>query len=110
MKPVNPQLPGTNVETEQEKQTQPYPLALDIDQWRRDIRTFSDATGQVLEAIVSELSASCSDHRSRGLPHRPASNPSPQDRDTFDSVCELPGDDRLAQIKSQIAARLAKTN
>jgi hypothetical protein len=93
---------------EQQTKPRPYALDLDIDQWRRDVATFANTTGQALEAIISELSASCTEEGSRI--NRLVSDDSTIRGTTNNVATESDGDDRLAKLKSQIAKRLAKSN
>jgi L-lactate utilization protein LutB len=94
---------------EHQTKTRPYALDLDIDQWRRDISTFASTTGQALEAIISELSASCTEEG--GSRHvYSVSDEQPLCNTPIDRLADPGGDDRLAKLKSQIAERLAKSN
>lgn len=88
---------------------QPTALVIDVDQWRRDIRTFSDTTSQALETIVAQLSNSCSTGRSSSrLPSsdRLTSEDSNQNSSTTFSASGINSDERLAKLKSQLAQRI----
>lgn len=75
----------------------PQCLNIDVEQWRREIRMFSESTQKALEAIVSDLSNSCSNAESSAPGRTPL--PGRTKADTVDG-------DRLASLKEQIAQRL----
>jgi hypothetical protein len=87
------------------------PLEINVDQWRRDVKTFAETTIQALDAIVSQLSNSCSSSSSgdewNHANYRERENP--EARTNF-ATSDARNDDRLAKIKSQLAKRLSNSN
>lgn len=85
----------------------PTELAIDIDQWKRDIKTFVDTTKQALHAIAAELSYECSNGYESSFgsgPSHESLRPIKNDpNDAQESV-------RLAQLKSQLSQRISKTD
>ncbi len=88
------------------------PLAIDVEQWRRDIQTFADTTGQALEAIIAELSASCSSSATGATLGQ--SGDANWERTlafmTDSSTQDCRRDERLANLKSKIANRISQSN
>jgi hypothetical protein len=104
---MNPSTPGQFIK-----------LEIDAEQWQRDIRTFAETTNQALQAIVAQLSNSCS------LGHVAASNQNPTRLNeqctasitTPESESHSPfatdpfGDkNRLSELKQQLAQRISKS-
>ena len=94
---------------------QPTELKIDVEQWRRDIQTFVETTNRALDAIAGELSNSCSSsfdepstksHGNKGYELLTKAHNEP----AFTAGVESSGDDRLARLKAQLAARISKTN
>ena len=75
----------------------PQCLNIDVDQWRREIRMFAESTQSAIEAIVSDLSNSCSSSETTAGGYAP-----PPRRATSDNL----DGDRLSNLKEQIAKRL----
>jgi len=106
-------------------QTEPEPnlATVDLDQWRRDIAIFAAATSSALDAIVDELSNSCSSDgvstvsSSRGIPAIPFRSPivPPQKNESVvqgtpaePASASYNGSSRLALIKEKLASRMKK--
>ena len=90
---------------------QPTALAINVDQWRSDIKTFAETTIQALNAILAQLSNSCAagiddDWIQPGTPK----NNEQEDSNSISNfatrdVCQ---EDRLAQLKTELAMRILK--
>ena len=92
-------------------QEKPSELSIDVDQWKRDIQTFAEATSQVLNAIAAELSNECSSDNSTRYRRTDAfDNPNVVVSAPSLAVSEPEGNDRLADLKSQLAKRISKNN
>ncbi len=53
-------MPQSNPTTSQANEETPVELNIDVEQWRRDVRTFADATSAAIHGIVAELTEQCS--------------------------------------------------
>jgi hypothetical protein len=98
---------------------QPFPdkpieLAIDAQQWRREIQTFKVATNQALHAIAAELGNECSavaapENTGSTIQHAPENverqSANPSDFEPAEST----GRERLADLKSQLAKRISKS-
>jgi hypothetical protein len=96
----------------QDRQTQPNHISIDVEQWRSDISTFVETTSQALTAIIAELSGSCSSGFSA------SESPTQNIESTENAVSASPvspasidtcRDDRLEKLKSQLAQRISKS-
>ena len=96
----------------QPAEKKPIKLSLDVEQWKRDIRTFSETTSQALNAIAAELSNECSTgHGTYSKTRGSDAGPETMGFPTASRVAgSSPTDDRLAILKSQLAERISKTN
>ena len=87
----------------------PTKLAIDVEQWRRDIQTFAETTSRALNAIAAELSNECSTGRATTqITSNDSTDPSFKPRFSGDNESE--GEQRLAKLKSQLAERLKNSN
>ena len=99
----------------------PVSLAIDLDQWRRDIQAFASTTKQALDGIVSELSNQCASSHlasdSINTSARPPIHTSIEPETS--SLSKQPGfsderektanrEGRLANLKLKLAQRIAK--
>lgn len=86
----------------------PIELSIDVEQWRRDIQTFTDTTSRALNAIAAELSNNCSSGRQpNGGESGSVDSPSAigfGQHSTRNN--ESSGVDRLADLKSRLAERI----
>jgi hypothetical protein len=91
----------------------PTELAIDAEQWRRDIQTFAETTSQVLNAIAAELSNECShgDPFPKTILNNPNEHRIAKNGKASSIVAtESPINERLARLKSQLAKQMQKTN
>ena len=95
------------------KMNQPIPkkpteLAIDIDQWKRDIKTFTDTTSQALNAIAAELSNECSKgHGQRAAGTDGFQSPATSSDELSSSYNDPQRNQRLADLKSQLTKRIS---
>ena len=93
----------------------PTELAIDTEQWRREIKTFTTATNRALDAIAAELSRECSAIASPGCSQGSTQNshengePTPKTPPKFEAS-ETNGRQRLADLKSQLAKRISTSD
>ena len=95
-------------ETKHEK---PTPLAVNVDQWRSDIKTFAETTIQALDAILAQLSNSCAN----GIGDDWIQSSEPERCEQEDPIAttnfaakDVRQEDRLAQLKTELAMRISK--
>ena len=98
----------------QETKEQPHQLSIDVEQWSSDIETFAKTTREALDAIIAELSASCSSQPAdMEMPGVVREFPSDWAGDTSRIDSDTPAarqDERLEKLKSQLARRISKSN
>lgn len=88
----------------------PTKLVIDVQQWKRDIQTFVKTTHQVLNAIAAELSNECSNGHAPRPRNIDATASGRIGSFTSTTTSHSPNDDRLANLKSQLADRISKSH
>lgn len=96
----------------QHQTAKPTPLSIDIDQWRRDIKTFSETTSGALVAIIEQLSNRCATtHSSDPSPRRQAALVTTSTSISRPmSPTKEDNSERLTELKSRLAQQISQSN